>query len=535
MTISALFVVFVLFVSLAGDICTALPLPSTGAKLSPISPFITIPLVKSYRLGDSKLLPAVVHKNHVRRGRQRLALMSRIRSSSAPAEPPIDNYTRHTGQRLSPPSIGTLSRRHRHSAAISGIIAARKDRGEFSDSGGIVDPLDGLQMKKADDKTKSTSSIEPGTSQSDAGPEPEPEPEPAPARQSDSEVTKSHRPTFSNSSALDTEANDIGYLATVFLGTPLRPFRMLVDSGSADMWVGGEGCKGDDGANCGDHEFLGRNSSSSFNDTGDPWETDYGTGHVSGNLVTDQVGFSGFMLQKHTFGVASHESSGFTSNEIPLDGVLGCAKSGLSRQQTPTLVTAFRSAGLIEKNIISYKIPRQTDDKNDGEITLGSLDPSKYDASSLVHFKNVNTGGFWAADLDAVKVNGKNLGLVGRRCVFDTGTTLFIAPKQDVDTIHNSIPGAKFDNSSNAWTVPCNTDAVLSLVFAGKSFHIQPGDLAFLPLDPKNATGACTSAIAEGDVSEGLEDWLVGDTFLKNVYFSTNEDTDQISLARLAK
>ncbi|KAJ6577379.1 aspartic peptidase domain-containing protein, partial [Mycena capillaripes] len=354
-------------------------------------------------------------------------------------------------------------------------------------------------------------------------------------RKSDAEVTKAHNTTFPHSTALDIEANDIGYLATVHLGTPPRPYSLLVDSGSADMWVGGEHCWGVDGGNCGDHRFLGEKSSSSFRDTGKPWYTGYGTGYVSGDLVQDRVAFAGCTLPNHTFGVAWNESSQFTPDDIPLDGVLGCARQDLSMQQTPTLLNALQSAGCISKRILSYKISRQSDGENDGEITVGDMDPSKYDASSLVRLKNVNTAGFWEAKLDAVKVSGKEVDLGPRGVVFDTGTTLFIAPKSDVAAIHQFIPGSKFDESWNAWTVPCTTDASVSLVFGGKSFPILPEDLAFLPLDPNNTTGACTSAIAEGDVSEGPGHWLVGDTFLKNAYLSTNEEKNEISLARLAR
>ena len=41
--------------------------------------------------------------------------------------------------------------------------------------------------------------------------------------------------------------NDVGYIATIQVGTPPRDFSVLVDSGSADLWVGGEGCKSVDG------------------------------------------------------------------------------------------------------------------------------------------------------------------------------------------------------------------------------------------------------------------------------------------------
>ncbi|KAJ6496455.1 aspartic peptidase A1 [Mycena vitilis] len=318
-------------------------------------------------------------------------------------------------------------------------------------------------------------------------------------RKSDAEVAKAHSTVFPHSAPLDIDHRALWFgqelrpvpdLATFFLGTPPQPFRLLVDSGSADMWVGGEQCRGDDGGDCGDHRFLGKHSSSSFRDSGRPWSITYGSGTVSGTLVEDHVAFAGFTLRNHTCGVASNESSQF----IP---------------------------------ILSYKISRDSDGKNDGEITVGGMDPTKYNPLSLVRVRNVNTLGFWEAKLDTVKINGRDVRLHGRSCIFDTGTTLLLAPKRDVDAIHHSIPGAKFDNSSNGWTIPCTTNTSISLVFKRKSFPIRPVDLAFSPLDPENPKGACTSAIAQAS-SEGATQWL-------NVYLSTDEDQDDISLAQLAR
>lgn len=44
--------------------------------------------------------------------------------------------------------------------------------------------------------------------------------------------------------------DDIGYVATIQVGTPPRNFSILIDTGSADFWVGGEGCKAEDGGIC---------------------------------------------------------------------------------------------------------------------------------------------------------------------------------------------------------------------------------------------------------------------------------------------
>ncbi|KAJ7749505.1 acid protease [Mycena maculata] len=524
----------ILFVLLLSDVCTALPPPT--AKSSQIQPFISLPLLKLRGRADpncrlAALGTAVVHKEHVRRAVRRLELMSGARPS----------------QPKTTPSFWCLRRcsKKRDIGALGGEIA-NADNGAQSNtnSTSLIDP----EAPQSDTNPagltsahptayqhsapNSTSSVDPEASQSDAD-----DPD------ANAEVTPAHPMTYPHSAPMDIEANNIGYMVTMDLGTPPRGYRVLVDSGSADLWVGGEECKADDGSGgCGNHRFLGNSSSSSFRDTGKPWDIEYETGSVSGTLVTDRVILAGLTLPNHTFGASRTESLDFTPT------ILECVQrrypvrwsirlrqivhQSLSMQGTSTLVKAFQSAGLLARNIISYKISRKSDDKNDGELTLGGMDPSKYDASSLVRVKNVNTAGFWEANVTAVKVDGKDVGLQGRSCILDTGTTLLAAPKEDVDVIHSSIPGAEYNNTLDAWTIPCNTTASVSLSIGGKPFPIEPKDLTFLPVDPQNLTGACTSSIIAGAMGKGSRQWLAGDTFLKNVYFSTDEDTDHISVAR---
>jgi hypothetical protein len=77
----------------------------------------------------------------------------------------------------------------------------------------------------------------------------------------------------------------------------------------------------------GNHQFLGPQSSSSFVDTKKPFSVTYGTGDVSGNVITDNVKIATLPLKQHTFGVAQVESVDFSSNTTPFDGLMGLAKS----------------------------------------------------------------------------------------------------------------------------------------------------------------------------------------------------------------
>ncbi|KAG6850695.1 hypothetical protein H0H93_009853 [Arthromyces matolae] len=344
-------------------------------------------------------------------------------------------------------------------------------------------------------------------------------------------VTDANAPTAADSLGLDIEGSDVGYLATVQIGTPAQDFLILMDSGSADFWVGSENCLSENGGGCGNHKFLGTQSSSSFVDTNQQFQVTYGTGAVAGDIVTDDVSIAGLALTTHTFGVANVESVDFSDDSTPFDGLMGLAQSSLSEQQTLTPIEALAKQGLVTEAITSYKIPRLADNKNDGEITFGGLDTTKFDSTTLVTLDNVNTQGFWEGNLDAVTVDGTDSGLQGRTAILDTGTTLIVAPPNDAAAVHALIQGAQ-DVGQGTFTLPCTSNTSVALSFGGTSFTIDSRDLAFQPVDPNDPTGDCISGISAGQIG-GATEWLVGDVFLKNAYFSTDVGKNTVSLAKL--
>ena len=186
---------------------------------------------------------------------------------------------------------------------------------------------------------------------------------------------------------------------------------------------------------------------------------------------------------------------------------MGLAKSSLSTiPGVLTPVESLAKQGLIKEAITSYKISRLSDGLNDGEITFGGLDESKFDPNTLVTMSNVNQDGFWEAGFTAVSVNGEDLGLGGRTAIFDTGTTLLYVPGADAETIHAKIPGTKSD-SQGGYLVPCTTTAVVSFTFGGQQFDINPLDLMFSPVDQNNLKGDCYSGIISNTVGTATQ-WL---------------------------
>lgn len=272
----------------------------------------------------------------------------------------------------------------------------------------------------------------------------------------------------------------------------------------------------------GNHTALGTQSSSSFVQSTQTFNVTYGSGTVEGLLCQDNVNIAGLELMNHTFGVTTTESVQFASDATAFDGIMGLAHSvrssswvgvfrthlvvqKLSQEQVLNPVESLAAKKLIQAPITSFKIPRLADQLNDGEVTFGGLDATKFINNSLVTFPNVNTVGFWEGAMDAIMVNGTNTGLTGRTAILDTGTTLILAPPADAKQVVESLGGTC---DTQQCTIPCTTGTSLALAFGNASFAIDPRDLAVLPINPDDPTGSCTAGIQPQQIGAATE-WLV--------------------------
>ncbi|KAJ7735856.1 aspartic peptidase domain-containing protein [Mycena maculata] len=322
-----------------------------------------------------------------------------------------------------------------------------------------------------------------------------------------------------------SDEGDNQYLTTVQIGTPPRNFSIILDSGSSFFWVeSAEECNVNSGGCVGKQRnptFLSGPQSSSFVNTLRPWNEEYGSGSASGDIVTDKVVLGGIHINNLSFGLAHEISAEFLEPTLA-NGLMGLAKAG-SSNGVATAVQTLKESRLISATITSYRLPRSLDHINNGEVTFGGLDHNKFDNSTLVTL-NATNDDLWFVPLGQVSVNGATVSVSGsRKALMDTGTTFLLVPSTDIDALHANIPGAK-KTGSGSYTIPCSTNASVAFEFAGKSFAINPEDLT-----NSRATGDCRSRIAVGSQAN---QWTLGDTFLKSVYFSTNADDNTISLAR---
>ncbi|CAG8706698.1 8350_t:CDS:1 [Racocetra persica] len=301
---------------------------------------------------------------------------------------------------------------------------------------------------------------------------------------------------------------DIGYYVKIAIGE--QEFKVLLDTGSSNLWVPNKNCTT---IFCQSTNKFDPSKSKTFIQEGNPWSIQYGSGFASGITGIDNIKIGCVTADKQIFGLAD----GIISIYEEFDGILGLAFDSLNTidNGAPTLVSTLIKQKKISP-IFSFHFQHASDHDDKGVFVLGGIDKNKFNGtitfSSLISPKGLPKG-FWAIKQDDALVNGKPVISSARTAIIDTGTTALVIPSSDAAAIHEKIPGSKINDDKDLYFIPCNTTAVVSLRFGGVDFSIPSKDL-FL-----SQNGAqCVSAIIPADLFPVSNVWLVGQTFIKNVY-----------------
>jgi hypothetical protein len=328
-------------------------------------------------------------------------------------------------------------------------------------------------------------------------------------RANTSPIATAVTPTQTNSAALDQDGTDFSYFAEVKFGSNATPLYMLMDTGASATWVMATSCKS---PACLVHNTYGPTNSKTYNATSGSFDIAYGTGHVSGSVATDSVSFAGFTLSV-TFGVANSTSDDFL--HFPFDGIMGLARDAGSY---PPVLDAIISAKVLKSNIFGVNLDRNSDGVHNGEINFGAPDSSKY-SGSLSYTALASSNGDWVVPVDGVGMDGKSAGVTGRSAYIDTGTSYIFIPPADAKALHGLITGSQLSSDGKTWYIPCSTTSSVQFTFSGVSYSVPSQDWV-----GGKSGSLCTSNIFPGTPA-GPNSWLLGDTFMKNVY--TVFDSDQ--------
>ncbi|KAJ7252091.1 aspartic peptidase A1 [Mycena haematopus] len=328
------------------------------------------------------------------------------------------------------------------------------------------------------------------------------------------------------------------------LGLLPQSFDVILDTGSSDLWVADSNC-----VNCqrATPVFNSGQSNTFVQQSDNPLPISYGSGNVEGFLATESVSMGNFSLQKQGFLSVESVSDGLLSGSV--SGIMGLAFSAISSTGATPFWQSLISTNQLAAPEMAFWLTRFRgtnfkDEEPGGSFTLGGTNASLFQGDiEFLPMAGPSDPTFWLLGVSAITVQGQDLQLAatgnGALAAIDTGTTLIGGPTTDVENFWAQIKGsAKIPSMPGFFEFPCSTTLNVSMAFGGKLWPISPADMNLG--SGTNNGNQCLGGIfdlTQGsniEASQGNPSWVVGDTFLKNVYSVFKQNPLSVGFAQLS-
>ncbi|XP_040318148.1 renin isoform X2 [Herpailurus yagouaroundi] len=341
-----------------------------------------------------------------------------------------------------------------------------------------------------------------------------------------SQFTK--RFSFGNSTSPVVLTNylDTQYYGEIGIGTPPQTFKVIFDTGSANLWVPSTKCSPLYTA-CEIHSLYDSSESSSYMENGTAFTIHYGSGKVKGFLSQDEVTVGGITVTQ-TFGEVT---------ELPLipfmlakfDGILGMGFPAQAVGGVTPVFDHILSQGVLKEDVFSVYYSRNSHLLG-GEVVLGGSDPQYYQGN--FHYVSVSKTGSWQIKMKGVSVRSATVVCEeGCMVVVDTGASYISGPTSSLRLLMETL-GAK-ELSTNEYVVNCKQVPTLpdiSFHLGGRAYTLTSAD--YVLKDPYGNDGLCTLALHGLDVPPPTGPvWVLGASFIRKFYTEFDRHNNRIGFA----
>lgn len=354
------------------------------------------------------------------------------------------------------------------------------------------------------------------------------------------------------------------YFINGTIGTPPRPVRLHIDTGSSDLWVNTPASKlcasgGNPCAYAGTYEA---NSSSTYEYIASNFNISYVDGSgATGDYVADTVTIGSQRLNRLQFGIgySSTNAQGILGVGYPLNEV---QVNRARLQPYSNLPAQLVAEGVIQSN--AYSLWLNDLDANTGNILFGGVDTDKYipPLQSLPIESTTGVHGEFIITLTNLHLGNRTIGRnselanpaatgggngnshsnnpLALAVLLDTGSSLTYLPDDLVSELYTLL-GAVYNATANAAYIACSAARSpppnathLTFTFSAPAIAVPLDELV---LDLVTAAGVRptfadgTPACLFGIAPAGAGTYVLGDTFLRSAYVVYDLENHEIALA----
>ncbi|KAG8589441.1 hypothetical protein GDO81_006388 [Engystomops pustulosus] len=320
---------------------------------------------------------------------------------------------------------------------------------------------------------------------------------------------------------------DTQYFGEISVGSPSQKFKVVFDTGSANLWVPSSQCSPLYSA-CASHNQYDSSKSHTYIANGTGFSIQYESGGVRGFLSQDIVTVADIPIVQ-VFAEATALPA-FPFIFARFDGVLGMGFPTQAIDDITPVFDQILSQKVLQEEVFSVYYSRNSHLNPGGEIIFGGSDPSYYTGS--FQYLNLKRHGYWHINMKGVSVGAEVLFCKeGCTTAVDTGAAYITGPAGSVSVLMAAV-GA-IQQSEGAYTVDCDRISQLPDI----SFHLGGMEYtlrgeAYVLRQLQFGEEVCHVAFSGLDIPPPMGPlWILGATFIGQYYTEFDRRNNRIGFA----
>ncbi|GIZ48294.1 hypothetical protein CKM354_001136200 [Cercospora kikuchii] len=311
------------------------------------------------------------------------------------------------------------------------------------------------------------------------------------------------------------------YFSQIAVGTPPQEFKVVLDTGSSNLWVPSQECGS---IACYLHSKYDHSDSSTYKKNGSSFAIRYGSGSLEGYVSQDTVQIGDLKIKDQLFAEATSEP-GLAFAFGRFDGILGLGYDTISVNGIPPPFYNMIDQGLLDEKVFAFYLS-STDKGDESEAIFGGVNKDHY-TGEMTKIP-LRRKAYWEVDLDAIAFGDQLAEIDSTGAILDTGTSLIALPSTLAELLNKEIGAKKSYNGQ--YTVDCSKrDSLPDLTFTltGHNFTIDAFDYIL------EVQGSCISAFMGFDIPEPAGPLaILGDAFLRKWYSVYDLENNAVGLAK---
>jgi len=312
------------------------------------------------------------------------------------------------------------------------------------------------------------------------------------------------------------------YFSEIGLGTPPQTFKVVLDTGSSNLWVPSSQCGS---IACYLHNKYDSSASSTYKKNGSEFSIRYGSGSLSGFVSQDTLQIGDLKVVEQDFAEATSEP-GLAFAFGRFDGILGLGYDTISVNKIAPPFYKMLNQKLLDEPVFGFYLGDSSKEGDESEATFGGVDENHY-IGELAKIP-LRRKAYWEVNLDAITFGKDSAELDNTGVILDTGTSLIALPSTLAELLNKEIGAKKSFNGQ--YTVECEKrDSLPDLTFTltGHNFTIGPYDYIL------EVQGSCISSFMGMDFPEPVGPLaILGDAFLRRWYSMYDLGNNAVGLAK---